>query len=377
MTDFCFIQPTDVLYLRGNALFGGSGDHGAALMPPWPSVAAGALRSRILADAKVDFSAFKSGEAKMSDDIAAAVGSSPSQLGAFRLTHFLLGRKTPSSVEPYMPTPADLVIMENDMPEGVEIHRLQPAELPAGIQTSRSAAVPLLRIGEQKKPSMQHWLNAKGIKAWIRGETIEAAHLTETSALWSTDPRLGIALDAAARTAADGGIYTADTIAMKENIGFLIGVEGAASVLPNQGLVRLGGDGRAASVGACKPSLAEPDWPRIEKTRRFRLMLTTPGVFPEGWRLPGQDETGVWRCAGIEARVVCAAVPRYGVISGWDLAEWRPKDAVRYAPVGSVWWLEMDSGDIAQLQQLIAEGLPMADPARRAEGFNRVIAANW
>ena len=45
----CFIEPLDVLFLRGNQLFGEPGSHGEALMPPWPSVAAGALRTRMLA----------------------------------------------------------------------------------------------------------------------------------------------------------------------------------------------------------------------------------------------------------------------------------------------------------------------------------------
>lgn len=48
MTDYRFIEPLDVLYLRGNTLFGDAGGHGAALMPPWPSLAAGALRAQCL-----------------------------------------------------------------------------------------------------------------------------------------------------------------------------------------------------------------------------------------------------------------------------------------------------------------------------------------
>ena len=48
-----FIEPLDVLILRGNKLFADAGSHGEALMPPWPSVAAGALRSRMLIDAGI------------------------------------------------------------------------------------------------------------------------------------------------------------------------------------------------------------------------------------------------------------------------------------------------------------------------------------
>lgn len=61
MTEYRFIEPLDVLYLRGNRLFDGAGAHGAALMPPWPSLAAGALRSRMLADGGADMAAFARG----------------------------------------------------------------------------------------------------------------------------------------------------------------------------------------------------------------------------------------------------------------------------------------------------------------------------
>ena len=37
-TTSCFIEPLDVLFLRGNQLFGEPGSYGEALMPPWPSV---------------------------------------------------------------------------------------------------------------------------------------------------------------------------------------------------------------------------------------------------------------------------------------------------------------------------------------------------
>ena len=57
------IEPLDVLILRGNKLFADAGSHGEALMPPWPSVAAGALRSRMLADARIDPAAFANGKA--------------------------------------------------------------------------------------------------------------------------------------------------------------------------------------------------------------------------------------------------------------------------------------------------------------------------
>ena len=36
-----FIEPLDVLFLRGNKLFGDPGSHGESLVPPWPSLTTG------------------------------------------------------------------------------------------------------------------------------------------------------------------------------------------------------------------------------------------------------------------------------------------------------------------------------------------------
>ncbi len=58
MTILRFIEPVDVLYLRGNLLFGGAGDHAGAQMPPWPSLFSGAIRSRMLIDHGVDLGLF-------------------------------------------------------------------------------------------------------------------------------------------------------------------------------------------------------------------------------------------------------------------------------------------------------------------------------
>lgn len=61
MTEAVFIEPLDVLYLRGNLSFGAPGDHAAAQMPPWPSLVAGALRSRMLADSRQPLKALRDG----------------------------------------------------------------------------------------------------------------------------------------------------------------------------------------------------------------------------------------------------------------------------------------------------------------------------
>lgn len=342
-----FIEPLDVLYLRGNKLFGDAGAHGEALMPPWPSLAAGAIRSRLMAE-----------------------GETLEALANFRLTLFGLCRRSTTEncpLEPLWPLPADVVVSNDDL-SGATYLRPQP--LPTGLSSSYPLAnLPTLQADKPAKPVGGLWLNGAGIAAWLNGQPISKAHLLRSSALWQLDSRLGIALDAEKRSAADGKIYTSEAVALRKNVGFVAASCGHAPTLKDGDLVRLGGDGRAARVQAATLNLPAPDWARIEREGRFRLILNTPGIFADGWQPPGVPGT-----------LVAAAVSRADTLSGWNLVTGQPKPAQRAAPVGSVYWYQLQAGklaDLDKLKQLADNGLPVDDPMRRAEGFNHCQIAPW
>lgn len=339
-----FLEPLDILTLRGNKLFADAGAHGEALMPPWPSVAAGALRSRLLADGE----------------------SLSALLDSFRLTAFGLARKNTEGVcEPLWPLPADVVVTDDAL---ADASYLKPMPLAAGVASS--APLPRLPVFASDKPAKPIgglWLNEDGIRAWLAGEAIFRRHLVPSGKLWQTDPRLGIALDAKKRRAADGKIYTTECIALHRNMGFVAAYVGAAPLAENA-LVRLGGDGRGARVNLARLAALEPDWQRIAREGRFRLILTTPGLFADGWRpqsLPGT--------------LVAAAAGRSETVSGWDVRDGfnRPKPALRAVPTGSVYWVDGFNGDIAALKALAEHGLPPTDATRHAEGFGKLAIAPW
>jgi CRISPR-associated protein Cmr3 len=108
-------------------------------------------------------------------------------------------------------------------------------------------------------------------------------------------------------------------------------------------------------------------------------VLTTPGIFANGWRLP-TDQAGRFSAGEVRGRVVAAQVARSQVVSGWDLAKWQPKPAERVAPTGSVYWLDELEASEESLFALQAQGLwpeGHIDAARRAEGFNRFTFASF
>ena len=88
-----FIEPLDVLVLRGNKLFGDPGSYGESLVPPWPSVAAGAIRSAILARDGDPFAFAK-------EQWKHPTLGTPSEPGPFTITAFHLARRQGDRVEP-------------------------------------------------------------------------------------------------------------------------------------------------------------------------------------------------------------------------------------------------------------------------------------
>ena len=165
-----FLEPHDVLYLRGNKLFGYAGAHGEALMPPWPSMAAGAIRSRLMAE-----------------------NETVESLADFRLTHFGLARRNADgTTELLWPLPADVIVTSEQLDNA---SYFLPIALENGIASSYVLPMlPVFAADKPNKPESGLWLNGKGIAAWLAGLPITHAHLVRASQLWASDPRLGIAL---------------------------------------------------------------------------------------------------------------------------------------------------------------------------------------
>lgn len=384
------IRPLDVLYLRGNRLFGSAGDFAQANMPPWPSVFSGAVRARILVDRKIGFMSFLEG--RVADpEIKTALGS-PQNPGTFRVVD--VGLSINGSV--CYPAPSDLVPPENG---GSSCRRITPAELQPIHGVRSSYPLPQLPVLREEKPSKKKvwWITQKGLARHLSGQNVGIEHLVDPGeTLWSVDPRLGIALDTGTRSVETGKIYTSDAIALRPDVAFMVKIEGADGLIPGSGLIRLGGDGRGAEIAAVEStSLEEVRHPPIQH-RRFRLVLSTPGIFPpgendEGWLPPGVFcENGAWilRHSGLVAMLVAALVPRLEVVSGWDIAGHKPKAAMKAVPAGAVYWFEAEEEKPDVLDQLRTEGLwPLVHTrlgavegvwaARRAEGFNNVWIGSW
>lgn len=377
-TEHRFIEPLDVLFLRGNKLFGDPGSHGESLVPPWPSAAAGALRSHLLAQDGTDLAAFAKGH------ITHPSLGTPAVPGPFALTAFTLARQlTDGTLQTLHALPADLVVTDKNG-DTKHIQSLRPQTPHTGLLSSSGfAQMPVLAETERRKAASGLWLSLSGWQRYLNGQLPRADQdLIKTSELWAIDARVGIGLNADTRSADDGKLFTTQAVAFKPRVGFVASVRGAT--LPTQGSLRLGGDGRAASSQSVDHQAPQADLHAIAALGRCRVVLTTPGLFAQGWLPNGfqlEADGHHWLTLhGVRARLVCATVPRSETISGWDLATWQPKAALRSAPSGSVYWLDQLQATPEALGKLADSGFwsdACEDTHRRAEGFNRLAFAAY
>lgn len=388
MTQALFIQPQDVLYLRGNHLFGDAGAHSAAQMPPWPSMMAGALRSSLIADTPVDFQSFGKGA-----ELPAAYHSCLGTVrvpGDFRLNRFGLGIKEKSGIKPVMPCPDDIFIAQGERTDTApqNVVQSQPKNIKQLEHVNSSAllnAQSVLRLKARKKASSDWWLNSDGIEAYLNGHALKSEqHFIRRSELWKTENRLGIAMDYDKGSTKEGAIYTSEVVSLSDNVGFYAEVEGDHGLLAKERLLRLGGDGRSAHGTPCDVALSAPDWGAMGDDARFKLVLASPAIFTQGWLPDGITTEGndhILSIQGLRARLVASTVNRAGTISGWDLAKGRPKPARLTAAVGSVYWFEILEGSIHALENAHRQGLwDTQNPDqrhRRPEGFNQIHLARW
>ncbi|NWG74438.1 MAG: type III-B CRISPR module-associated protein Cmr3 [Rubrivivax sp.] len=369
-----FLEPLDVLFLRGNKLFGDPGSFGESLVPPWPSVAAGALRSAMLAREGIDPAAFAQGMTSHP-----TLGT-PREPGSFAIVGLTLARRAAdASVESMHALPADLVAETDGDGRVRDLRRLTPVAPAAGLMSSAPLPRwPVLAQGYRGKPAAGVWLTQAGWVEYLAGRIPRAEQTLTSANLWSVDPRVGVGLDTVKRRAADRQLFTVQAVALQPGVGFLATVAGSEP--PSGGVLRFGGDGRGAALTTPRHRSAGADLSAIARAGRARVVLTTPGLFADGWCIPGTDVDMRVQWPGLSARLVCAAVPRADVVSGWDLAARQPKTAERAAPAGSVYWLDDLEATPEALRKLAERGLWPDDhqnTQRRAEGFNRFTFAAW
>lgn len=382
------LVPDDLLFFRdGKPSTRGTDHYLRSLFPPHPATLYGALRTRRLSDAGVDLSGLnrQTWAGRVGEALMAEVGA----WGGFGSLE-LRGPWLVRDREPLLPAPLDLGLLfgppasaQEPAPistvvrflpvEGGERRWSHPLALLKPFQRDGGAWTPWQSPAPGIEPaSAAGWfLKPAGFAAWRAGSTPAAEHFVRASDLWLDEARTGVGLQNASRRSEAGLLYTFGFIRLLPGVS--LGFEVRGSGLQAGGRVRLGGEGRTASLEA------GPSFPGSSLTAKgdlIALSLAAPsvsrlGAWPSGFSRETLDGT----IHDSSFRLVAAAVPGFVPIGGWDLANGRAKPLRRAVPAGCVFFLRPKQGSADDAARALhGRSLTDSQDALDRQGFGLAVA---
>lgn len=261
--------------------------------------------------------------------------------------------------------PAPLHLMKKDN----TLHRLELD--PNGIKCDLGEKVrlPKLPSDEAKgsKPLENAWLSLAGLEAVLAGKepslekpTAEKPYIKPqvyfAKDLFERESRLGIARDNDLRTVKEGMLYQTQHIRPKPELSIELDVNGLPETMPPNAIIRLGGEGRTASVQASQYVDHFPKTGASAQAKGLMLCLLTPLPTQQtgkDWQpLPGftreeRAEQTVWvgTINGIALELHGAVTGKALREGGWDMAKHQPRAVTSLIPAGSVFFCTVKDGN--------------------------------
>lgn len=357
------LRPLDPLFFRSGLPFALAEDNLAAShFPPYPSVLAGALRTAYARQAGLPV-----------EKIPAAT----QDLRIDRIAYHLDGRQL------WLPLPLDYVQPKIQAdPAHPRATLLQLQENPialAGWLSSRPQKGSFAPAPDVTgKPRIVESIEDGLIAVEELLDYLEGKPPTELEAGWTrwsdhllTEAKLGIEREDATRSAKEGRIYRVAMSRIPEQADIIVRLHGLDFSPWPEGVLKLGGEGKLAAYQLVSPdeirSLTDLEQLHSEPTTRFKVYLSTPGVFshPEG--IPTL-EPHLPSAGRIDFLGACTG--RALSIGGWDLQARTPKAMTKAAPAGAIYAFETDQPlDLGPLQ-----GICLSDIGPD-QGFGRAFFA--
>lgn len=392
------LTPQDPIVARDGRPFGaGQGNRMRGMSWPLPSVVAGSFRTALVkADSKLDFA----------DDM-------PQRLMAIEVA----GVFPTVGSELYLPTPDDC--LWDDMAD--KVHRVVPIGLGEGegVDFPLDDLLPVRLSQEQanddfKAASVPVWWPVSKFTEWLTSGSI----LYRPD--WFTPEFLGsphqemrdhVCLDADRGAAAEGQIFATAGLNVtylprfyaqnfspeqkpKSFANRVAEIALSARVtIPDSGFGYLnqlntwhplGGERRLVHW---QHADNEPLWHcpeavrlALSKTDKFRMILTTPAIFANGWKPHWLNEQleGIPPGTDVKLKLVGVCNHRWKAVSGWSLAPPRgPKAIRRMVPAGSVYFFQKVEGGG---ESLATNGWlrPVSDALQdRNDGFGLAVWGTW
>lgn len=283
-------------------------------------------------------------------------------------------RKDPSADKPdpahwelLFPMPATVFsFKKSELAERPEIWLGQPLSrnqtLP-GWKPPRAGMRPIWVSTREDVETCKGFLTAAGMQKFLQSkpsQNFNKEDFVSESELFGHDNRTGIGINPVRLTSEEHQIYAASFLALKQEVAFYVELhlppEGE-SVWKSVSFLRWGGEGKQVAVKHFDKPL---EFPRAvpQNGQKPLVVLTTPGIFEDGWSP---------RC--LAGELVAAAVPGEVAVSGWDLVRRGPKPTRFAASAGSVYFLE-------RLPETLSD--PLSDkPLDQQQGWGCFLQGVW
>lgn len=346
-------KATDTLFFRESRPMEAAGELQSVFPPPVRTLA-GAIRTLIGESAAVNWREYEQDEAHA---LRKVIGYRD-DLGGLKLkgVWLLEGEK-----ERLYPAPLHLLRKEK------QLCALELEPQGTWCDLGRNVRLPCLsKLGGQdlagSKPLENTWLTQAGLEAVLAGglPDIEMKQLRTESELFVREPRLGIARDNSTRMVVDGMLYQTQHVRPNDELRVEVDVTGLPDSIPQNAMVRLGGEGRMANMMTKQFDHGFPEAPDLSGAYGLMLYLLTPlhsdKPSDDLWNpLPGfvrMDKADggftVWRgiLQGVELELYAAVTGKALRQGGWDMAKHKPRAVTSLIPAGSVFFCKVTGGDI-------------------------------
>ncbi|NUN02683.1 MAG: type III-B CRISPR module-associated protein Cmr3 [Bryobacteraceae bacterium] len=382
---FDFI-PADTLFCRDQRPLAAGHSFGRGANWPLPTVLHSAIRTALLR-ANGGLPTRKGVDGRARKGIAKKVASTKYQW---------LNLRGPFPVDEkgvmYFPIPRDLV---PDGKDKVAYLKIIPN---AG---TNNLPVPLTHLAASfaapSKAKLPEWISESEYAAYLAGNltALPEREPPEREPLWDSEHRMGVEINPATHTAAEGKLYAAEHLRLRDGVRLRFAVSEPPKHKPAdpseplslaEHILQLGGEQRFGKV-----SPASGDWklPEISIAGNLiKWVLLTPAIFVHGWRPGWVDEAGHvklrvvdkatraerrrprydnqdWKydeandqAERIGAKLVAACVGKPQVVGGWDD---QPKPTSLAVPSGSVYYFRADNETEAQKLAGVLQGRCKSD----------------
>lgn len=366
---------TDTLFFRESRPMESMGELQSVFPPPIRTLA-GAVRSLIGEVTGVNWHDY---ENDAQHPLRQVIGFSD-QLGSLKLQ----GAWLAWNKERLYPAPLHLLKKDDTL------YRLELDKTGTWCDLGKKVRLPALpKEAAGSKPLENTWLTAAGLQAVLNGKLPTKDQMKTAKDLFQRESRLGIARDNARRTVEEGMLYQTQHIRPHAELAVQLDVEGLPKEMPQNAIIRLGGEGRTASVKAQSRGNTLPSIMNNAKTKGLLLYLLTPlpiQTTGKAWQpLPGftreeRDNQTVWvgNINGIELELHGAVTGKALREGGWDMAKHQPRTVSSLIPAGSVFFCTVKDGNTAAaIKALHNQPIQQIGTHLTAYGYGHLAVGIW